>query len=131
MAVPCYSTGPLIAAHQLSGAVGLPRKIFIRIPFNADLKEILIRCELAERGIVHENFRAFNSMLNHPSRRLGITVSSTSKDGRRHTRWAQGRGLCNAKKVNSLVDLLDSKSIEYTETQPVRFLGKNASMGRK
>jgi hypothetical protein len=114
-----------------SGAVGLPRKIFILLPSNAHPKEILIRFELAERGIVHENFWAFASMLNHPSRRLGITISFTSKYGQRHTRWVQGSGLCNAKKANSLVDLLDGKSIEYTETQPMRFLGKNVSRGRK
>lgn len=43
---------------------------------------------------------------------------------------AQTSGIKNAKRANSLVDYLEDKSIEFTETQPRRFLGKNLARGR-
>ena len=54
----------------------------------------------------------------------------STEDDQLQSKWVEIRGIVNAKKLNSLVDALDDRPVQYTESQPQRFLGMDKARGR-
>jgi hypothetical protein len=77
---------------------------------------------------VHPNYYVSGAVLSDPTVRLGVMMSYISRhDLLEKFVWGRVKGEQNAKRTNSLVDILDGKSGAYTKCQPRRFLRKGIS----
>jgi hypothetical protein len=107
------------------------RGVSVCVQDTADFTSVRIRCDLSEQGAVHPDACAQDAKTGDPSQRLAILLAYTDKHGsEKISAWYKQKGDVNAKKLNSLVDFLEGRDIEYTEAQPRRWLDKCAGRGR-
>ena len=107
------------------------RNVEVLVPGGADFKTVFIQCDLAPNGSLHPHACATELREDDPAKRLGIKLKFNFKVSNEEKElWVTLRGECNTKKLNSLVDFLDSKDEDWTERQPRRFLNRNKFRGR-
>lgn len=108
------------------------RDVAIFIPEHADFDTIYVQCFLAPGGSRHPKACVEACAMKNPANRLAIAVRFKSiTTGGEEEMWATLRGKKELMKANSLVDFLEGKPEEYTEKQPLRFLPRSATRGRK
>lgn len=107
------------------------RGVQLLVPETADFATVQIQCDLVAAGLQHSNPCATIIRDKDPAARLGIKLKFTSTlDREMKELWATLGGEGNTRKLNSLVDFLDGKDVQWTEQQPRRFLDKNKGRGR-
>ena len=110
------------------------RGVAVTVPPHADFTRVYVQCFLHGQDVKGQDLNsscAKDALDIDPAKRLKIQIRFY-KEGTNelHTEWISQRGLANVMKLNSLVDFLEEKGMEYTERQPRRFLAKCVAQNR-
>lgn len=114
------------------GRVALRDQLFVHVPEAADFSTVWIWCDLRGEGLEHSEGCAINTDDGDPAKRLGILAKYTVRGTTISNQfWFKVKSERDLKKLNTLVDFLDSKSLEFTESQTRRFISKRKGLNSR
>lgn len=99
----------------------------IKLPDEADKTNVKVKCFLAPEGQVHEHVCVSGNCVRHsdPSRRLAVAAIYQRNDDpnqKEHYKWGLWTQETHITILNSLVDTLEERTLEYTEKSSRRYL---------
>lgn len=104
----------------------------IKLPDEADKTKVKVKCFLALEGQVHEHVCVSGNCVRHsdPSRRLAVAAiyqRSDDPNQREDYKWGLWTQENHIKILNSLVDTLEERTLEYTEKSSRRYLRRGTA----
>lgn len=127
--------GSIFPCTEMSNIAKVGRVYFrgvqLYIPREANFDTVFVQCDLVPEGLRHPNMCPSACEDGDPAIRLGIRIRyNTQGSNEQREYWAALKGANNTKILNSLVDFLEGKDEEWTESQPRRFLPRSVSRKR-
>lgn len=88
-----------------------------------NIDTVFLHIELITEGLEHPNPCAQNMQNGDPARRLGMKMRCrVGQDNETTETWVRLGGDRKVKKLDSLVDFLESKESKWSENQPRRYI---------